>query len=218
VEQRVALEEKVWKSPALQQARRQKVPYEKLRLLAKLKEEEIASWIPRAKGLTCIELRRRLEGDRERQMRASRRIELSLPRRVALVVAAAIRAIRESIGGRGTVGMCLAVMAKRFIDTWGKVAKRSRSRSRKIRERDGGLCQVPGCSHPGTHTHHIVFRSHGGGNEPEKLVAVCPFHHLRCIHGGWLRVFGRAPDQLTWFLGGKIWRGPGQSPAENQEA
>jgi hypothetical protein len=60
-----------------------------------------------------------------------------------------------------------------------------------------------------THAHHIAFRSQGGGDEPENQVGLCPFHHLRCVHGGYLRVFGRAPDALVWFRGGKVWRGPG---------
>jgi hypothetical protein len=55
----------------------------------------------------------------------------------------------------------------------------------------------------------IAFRSQGGGDEPENQVGLCPFHHLRCVHGGYLRVFGRAPDALVWFRGGKVWRGPG---------
>jgi hypothetical protein len=59
------------------------------------------------------------------------------------------------------------------------------------------------------HAHHIAFRSQGGGDEPENQVGLCPFHHLRCVHGGYLRVFGRAPDALVWFRGGKVWRGPG---------
>src|SRR5512132_422498 len=39
-------------------------------------------------------------------------------------------------------------------------------------------------------------------DDPENQVAVCAFHHLRCIHGGHLAVFGRAPDGLTWLLDG----------------
>jgi hypothetical protein len=38
-------------------------------------------------------------------------------------------------------------------------------------------------------------------------VALCGFHHLRCVHGGFLRVFGRAPDDLTWLLNGEVWTG-----------
>jgi hypothetical protein len=36
----------------------------------------------------------------------------------------------------------------------------------------------------------------------------CEFHHLRCIHGGYRRVVGTAPDALTWFLCGEPWTGP----------
>jgi hypothetical protein len=45
----------------------------------------------------------------------------------------------------------------------------------------------------------------------DNQVGVCPFHHLHCIHGGYLRVVGRAPDGLRWFLNGKPWAGPQQT-------
>ena len=77
IEQRAALEERIWASPALQEARRQKLSFEKLRLLARLPERDIASWTPRAHALTCIALKRKLEGERERQMRASRKLSVS---------------------------------------------------------------------------------------------------------------------------------------------
>jgi hypothetical protein len=208
VEQRAALEKRLWASPALAEARRQGVSFEKLRLLARLPEHEIAAWTPRAHGLTCIELQRRLEGERERQMRASRRLSVPMPRRVAVLVAAAVEAVRKRVGCLLPVGKCLALLAFHFIETWRTAEKRSRSRSRQVRDRDGGHCQVPGCSRKASHSHHITFRSRGGGDEAENQVALCAFHHLRCIHGGWLRVFGRAPDALTWFLGGRVWRGP----------
>jgi hypothetical protein len=95
VEQRAALEKKVQASPALQEARRQQVPYEKLRLLARLPEAEIGSWTPRARGLTCVELRRKVEGEKERQTRARRKLSVPLPRRVAVLLAAAFERIRE---------------------------------------------------------------------------------------------------------------------------
>ena len=142
-------------------------------------------------------------------MRARDRFVTALPRRIAAVLAAAIRVVRERVACVLSTGRCLAIMAAHFIATWSGAVPRSRSRSRKVRDRDGGHCQVPGCSHRGAHSHHIVFRSHGGGDEPEDQAATCAFHHLRCIHGGYLRVVGRAPDALAWFLGGKIWRGPG---------
>jgi hypothetical protein len=49
--------------------------------------------------------------------------------------------------------------------------------------------------------HHVLYRSAGGGDERENLVALCAAHHLHCVHLGWIRVRGRAPDGLTWELG-----------------
>jgi hypothetical protein len=209
VEERAKLETRVWSSPALQEARRQRVSYERLRLLARLPEREIRSWIAVAKAVTVVELRARLEGEAERQMRASGRIGAAVPRRVATVLAAAIDMARALAGAPLSSGRCLALVAKHFLDTWGPLAQTRRTVSREVRERDGHRCQVPGCSRRATHAHHVEFRSHGGGDDPDNLVGVCGFHHLRCIHAGHLRVEGRAPDALAWFLGGEPWRGPG---------
>jgi hypothetical protein len=208
VEQRVALEKRLWDSPALQEARRQGVSYEKLRVLARLPETDVSPWIPRAFEATCIALKREVEGERERQMRARQKMLVPLPRRVAVLLAAAIEAVRARFGRVLLTGTCLAVIAFHFLASWGGAERRSKTRSQKVRERDQGWCQVPGCSHRAVHSHHIDFRSHGGSDDPENQVGLCPFHHLRCIHGGFLAVFGRAPDRLIWLLGGAVWRGP----------
>ncbi|HET7754419.1 MAG TPA: HNH endonuclease signature motif containing protein [Anaeromyxobacteraceae bacterium] len=207
IEQRERLERRIWDSPALLDARRQKLSYEKLRVLARLPERDIASWVPRAHALTCIELRRQIEGERERQMRAKRRLSISIPLRVAGLVASAIRIARRRLGGLERAGKCFAVMACHFLLTWCDSVDPPRTRSQKARERDGGFCQVPGCSHPADHSHHVEFRSHGGGDELSNQTGACEFHHLRCIHGGFLRVTGKAPDGLTWWLRGKRWNG-----------
>jgi hypothetical protein len=127
-----------------------------------------------------------------------------MPRRIAGVLAAAIQAAGTLTDTVVSPGRSLAFMAKHFLDVWQPSERRSKTRSRKARDRDLCQCQVPGCSRPATQAHHVMFRSQGGGDEQENLVGLCAFHHLRCIHGGYLRVFGRAPDQLTWFLGGKV--------------
>jgi hypothetical protein len=207
IEQRVALEERIVSSRPLQEARRQKLPYEKLRLLSRLPDQEIGAWIARAKAVTCVELQRRIDADRERQLRGRRKLSVPMPRRIAVVLAAAVAAIRERYGRPVTTGTCLAVIAWHFLETW-KQRKPRKTTSRQVRERDGCRCRVPGCSRRATHAHHIEFRSHGGGDEPENQVGLCAFHHLRCVHGGWLRVTGRAPDDLTWLLRGKVWTGP----------
>ena len=202
VEQRVAFEERLSRSAALQEARRQKVSYERLRILARLPEGEIRGWIARAKALTCVALRRTVEGEHERQMRARRTLALPLPRRVAVLVAAALATIEERVGHPVRTGTCLALLATHFLETWKGALKRSRTRSQQVRERDLGFCQVPGCSHRATHSHHVLFRSRGGGDELTNQAGTCAFHHLRCIHGGHLTVTGRAPDGLTWRLHG----------------
>jgi hypothetical protein len=217
VEQRAALEQQLWASPALREARRQKLPYEKLRVLSRLSERDIRSWTPRAHALTCIELRRRVEGERERQTRVARTLSMPMPQRIASVLSAAIRAVRERAGQRLLpIWKCLAIIARHFIDTWGHEVRPARTRAQKVRERDQGNCQVPGCSHAAVHAHHVEFRSRGGSDEFDNLVAMCGFHHLRCVHGGYLRVVGRAPDALTWFLNGEVWAASARQLSEDE--
>jgi hypothetical protein len=85
-------------------------------------------------------------------------------------------------------------------------------RSRQVRERDLDRCQVLGCSHRGSQSDHVEYLSHGGSDDLDNQVALCPFHHLFCIHGGYLNVVGRAPDGLSWSLLCEPWTGPGASP------
>jgi hypothetical protein len=177
-------------------------------VLARLPEAEIASWIPRALEATCIALKREVEGDRERQMRARQKLAVPLPRRVAVLLAAAIEAVRERFGRVLATGTCLAVIAFHFLASWAGAKRRSKTRAQQVLERDHSWCQVPGCSHRAVQSHHVTFRSHGGTDGLENQVGLCAFHHLRCIHGGFLAVFGRAPDGLTWLLGGMVWTGP----------
>jgi hypothetical protein len=69
-------------------------------------------------------------------------------------------------------------------------------------ERDGWRCAVPGCSsRSNLHDHHVEFRSAGGSDAEENRIALCAFHHLRCLHAGLLRVRGEAPDGLVFELG-----------------
>ncbi|HET9599769.1 MAG TPA: HNH endonuclease, partial [Anaeromyxobacteraceae bacterium] len=154
VEQRAKLEERIWRSPALQEARRQGVSYERMRLLARLSEDEIAAWIPRAKALTVVALRREVEGEVERKMRASHRMGVAMPRRIAAVLAAAFDAVRAVAGAVLSPGRCLAFIAAHFLETWRPLVKPKRTRSRQVRERDGGCCKVPGCSRRAAQSHH----------------------------------------------------------------
>ncbi|MFL5392905.1 MAG: hypothetical protein ACJ79G_08730 [Myxococcales bacterium] len=46
-----------------------------------------------------------------------------------------------------------------------------------------------------------MFLSAGGSDDPSNLVSLCAPHHLHCVHMGWLRVTGTAPDGVRWELG-----------------
>jgi hypothetical protein len=201
VEQRAALERRIWQVPALREARDGGLSYEKVRLLSRLPDREIRAWGPSARALTCVELRAALADRDEAQMRAARVLRAPLPARVALLLRAAIRAVRAVEGRLLDDGSCLVRVARHFLETWRPHVKRARTQSQKVRERDLGRCCVPGCSRRAVHAHHIQPRSRGGSDEPWNLVGVCACHHLRGIHGGYIRVRGRAPDGLVWEVG-----------------
>jgi hypothetical protein len=207
VETRAALEKRLWEVPALRAARDSGLSYEKLRLLSYLPGDEVEAWLPRARALTVVALRRELEARDDAQMRAARILRTRVPTRVALLLAAAFRAVREVEGCLLCDGRCLVIVARHFLETWKPLVKKPRTRSQKVRERDLGDCQVPGCSRRAAHAHHVTPRSHGGGDEDENLAAVCACHHLRGIHGGYVRVRGQAPHRLVWELGGRVWTG-----------
>jgi len=95
---------------------------------------------------------------------------------------------------------CIELLLDAFVRAYADVAAAMRA-SYPLLQRDGWRCRVPGCSaHGPLHLHHIVFRAHGGGDEPGNLVTLCAFHH-KALHDGWIRCVGRAPDGLYWELG-----------------
>ncbi|WP_245529794.1 HNH endonuclease [Anaeromyxobacter dehalogenans] len=165
----------------------------------------------RALEATCVALRREVEGEREGQLRARGKSVAALPRGVGVLSAAAIASVREQHGHALSTGTCLAVIGFHFLATWRDAPGGPMTRSRRVRERDQGWCQVPRCSRNAAHAHHIDFRSHGGSDDPQNLVGLCAFHHLRCIHGGFLAVLGRAPGELCGCWAARC--GPGHTGA-----
>jgi hypothetical protein len=93
------------------------------------------------------------------------------------------------------------VIASHFLLTWWPVAKRILAKTHKVILRDRGLCQVPGCSRPADHVHHLQYRSAGGPLVSWNEIGGCLPHHIYGIHQGNVAVSGRAPDRLTWILG-----------------
>jgi len=141
------------------------------------------------------------------------------------VLERAIDAVRGSIegesasmgaaGGSGPeipVRVCLDALLDHFLSEYDGVHARRLRQKYALFDRDGWQCRVPGCRAYGPlHLHHIVFRSHGGGDEPENLVSLCDFHH-KALHDGWIRCVGRAPDVLYWELGVDRSEGTAEAP------
>jgi hypothetical protein len=86
------------------------------------------------------------------------------------------------------------------IATWTELGRRFRDYADF--ERDGYRCTAPGCTaRRNLHSHHIRRRSQGGVDAPWNRTTLCAHHHHRGVHGGTVRLRGRAPDGLVWELG-----------------
>ncbi len=202
VQQRTALERRLYALPPLREAMRSgRVSYEKARLVAAIADEAtLPAWLAQAERSTCVALRRLVDAAEDAQTCARHELSLRVPTRVGALVRAAFRAAREVAGRWLTPGECLVLVAAHFVASQGTIPRR-RTRSARAIARDQGLCQVPGCSRTADHAHHIQRRSAGGSDDPHNLVGMCAPHHLHGVHAGYLRVRGRAPDRLVWELG-----------------
>jgi 5-methylcytosine-specific restriction endonuclease McrA len=76
----------------------------------------------------------------------------------------------------------------------------SRGAAMSVMVRDRGRCSSPVCSRHNVQEHHIVFRSHGGGEEDENKTSPCFPCHLRGIHEGRLSV-STLDGRLRWVIG-----------------
>ena len=48
---------------------------------------------------------------------------------------------------------------------------------RTLAARDGGVCQVTGCTRPGSTIDHVIPRARGGRHEWSNVAAMCPRHN-----------------------------------------
>jgi hypothetical protein len=68
----------------------------------------------------------------------------------------------------------------------------------EIYARDGWECASPTCTRRDVTPHHIRFRSQGGGDEPDNVVALCSWCHLWGIHSvGAIKATGPATG-MRW--------------------
>lgn len=203
VEQRTWLEGRLRRMPRLREALQSgRVSYEKARIVAGVADERsLDGWIRRAERATCIGLHRDATTHEVRQTCARGQVAVRVPRHVAFLLQEAFWAARRAVGMDLTADQCLYWLADHFLGTWEESPEVQVAPGRWVIERDHRYCQVPGCSRGAEHVHHVVFRSRGGGDDPENLVSLCVAHHLHGVHRGWVRVSGQAPDRLTWELG-----------------
>ena len=109
--------------------------------------------------------------------------------------------IRAAAEGRLTDSQCVALILLNFLDEWVRPEVVKSSRRHRTFTRDGWRCQAPGCgSRAHLNAHHVVFRSRNGPNDSWNLVTICRSHH-EMIHGGCIRVRGKAPGRLEWAMG-----------------
>jgi len=202
VRQRAALERRMQALPELRDALRSgRLSYEQARLVARVaRPSDVAARIEEAAATTCIGYRRELEGEEHRQMWRAGELRAVVPEEVGALLADALRALRARKRGLSP-GQALLELALHFILTWKDEVNRLVGSADRVILRDGGLCQIPGCSRPADHVHHIRHRSAGGPLEPWNELALCAVHHLRAVHAGFVSITGCAPDGLAFVLG-----------------
>lgn len=136
---------------------------------------------------------------------ATQQLAWRVPRDVAVLFTAVRETLRARLGTqRGHVltdGEAFDALLDGALLAW-TLREPGARRPDPVIERDGYRCAVPGCtSRRNLHDHHVIFRSAGGSDDPGNRITLCAFHHQRCLHAGWLRVRGRAPDDLVFELG-----------------
>jgi hypothetical protein len=203
VYQRLALERRLAELPQLREAlRSRRLSYEQARLVARVATPaDVATRIEQASGKTCIALLRDVAAEERLQMCDAGELRAVVPEDVDSLLAEALRAARLHAGRPLTPAEALVEVARHFVETWAPEVMRIVKRAHPAMLRDGGLCQIPGCSFPAAHVHHLWFRSAGGPLERWNELSTCIPHHLICIHRGYVLVRGRAPDELTFVLG-----------------
>ncbi|MFI5401996.1 MAG: HNH endonuclease [Planctomycetota bacterium] len=223
--QRVWLERRMFALPALREALRSgRLTYSKALLVAQgAVPETIADLIAKAADTTWQQTEREATAREDQRNRAKGLRRLWAPKDVMRTVVAAIlsaRAWSKAEGRPIDAGEALAIIADHFVEEWSKLRGKPRAKVRQeVLGRNRGLCQVPGCSLPGRHVHHIRYRSRGGTDDPSNEALLCIPHHLRGIHMGYLKVEGRAGERLIWRFGnGEIWETEGDENVRRGDA
>ena len=107
---------------------------------------------------------------------------------------------------RGPVSF-LRFLSENFCRTWLPVLRRERLNESgaepeyfNVYRRDRFRCASPVCTRRDVTPHHLVFRSHGGGDEDENVASLCLWCHLHGVHEGRLAVDPPA-SRIRWKIG-----------------
>jgi hypothetical protein len=119
----------------------------------------------------------------------------NVPSELARLFRASLSSVARRLG-TGPSGALEAMFDHAIASWWVATPRKYR-----VFERDGWRCTVPGCtSQRNLHAHHVLFRSAGGDDDLANLTTLCAAHHQRGVHGGVIRISGRAPDQLLFEM------------------
>ncbi len=98
--------------------------------------------------------------------------------------------------------MCGAEITPILINTIGKntdvldVGRTERlatpRQAKAISHRQNGLCAAPGCRHPISHNHHVIWHSRGGPTDLDNLIGLCRKCHT-LVHAGRLDLARGSP-------------------------
>jgi hypothetical protein len=126
-------------------------------------------------------------------------VVLRMPREIATFW----QELEDAFGRSGIEGSFLGWLCKSYVTTWLPHLGTS-DKWEHIYARDRYRCTSPVCFKRDCTAHHIRFRSHGGGDQSWNLTSPCgPDDHIDGIHTGRIRVTGKAPDELVWYIGRK---------------
>lgn len=170
-----------------------------------VRPETAATWVTHARGVTL----RRLEQDVAEARSAEVRVAFTAPRDSANVFLLAVAAAKLHLteiqlakrdGKAARTADALSWMLSHATAAWQQQGTLFRDYADFWR--DVFRCTVPGCTaRRSLQSHHLVFKSAGGPDEPWNRTTLCAFHHHRGVHARTISVRGRAPDGLVFALG-----------------